>query len=57
MRGFVVASLALIALSVAVSAGQSNNSRTDQLVSGLTSTPTPFRRLLSPTVAGIPQKK
>ena len=57
MRGFVVVSLALVVLSVAVSAGQPTSARTDQLVAGLGLTNTLFRRLLDPTVAGIPAKK
>lgn len=58
MRGFVVGSLALIVLSVAVGAGQASGSdRTGKLVQGLGVTQSLFNRLLSPNVAGIPQKK
>lgn len=58
MRGFVIGSLALIALSVAVNAGMpSGVDRTGKLVQGLGITQSLFVRLLSPNVAGIPQKK
>ncbi len=56
MRGFVGASLALIVLSVVVSAGQPDSSRTTKVVEGLGLSSALFRRLFSPTVAGIPQK-
>jgi hypothetical protein len=56
VRGFIAGSLGLIALSVVVSAGQPTSSRTDKVVQGLGLTSSLFRRLFSPTVAGIPQK-
>lgn len=52
MRGFVIGSIALVALSVAVQPTSANATRqgASWLVSGL-------RRLLSPDIAGVPQRK
>jgi len=52
MRGFVVGSLALIALYVLVQPGTSA-----KVSGGLGLTQAIFNRILSPDVAGIPRKK
>ena len=52
MRGFLVGSLLLIAIEVLVQPGAADKAST-----GLGVTQSLFNRILSPNVAGIPQKK